>query len=242
MKRAAEEYDRMVAALEQLEGDDWKQLTDCPEWDVRQLACHMVGMAAMAATPLESARQQKLARAEAETNGGSVLDALTGLQVHERDALTPAEVVDAARRVGPRAARGRRFTPGFIRRRLLPEPQHVNGVDEPWTLGYLIDVILTRDPWMHRIDLAQATGRALELSAEHDGAIVDDIVREWAERHDRPYDLELTGPAGGRWSSDHQSSGQDAVSEPIVMDAIEFCRTLSGRATGAGLLTTQVPF
>jgi hypothetical protein len=26
------------------------------------------------------------------------------------------------------------------------------------------------------------------------------------------------------------------------LDAVEFCRTISGRSTGTGLLTTEVPF
>jgi hypothetical protein len=38
----------------------------------------------------------------------------------------------------------------------MPQSQEINGVPEPWTLGYLIDVILTRDPWMHRMDIAAA--------------------------------------------------------------------------------------
>ena len=57
------------------------------------------------------------------------------------------------------AAKGRRRIPGFVRRMRLPEPQVVNGVPETWSLGYLTDVILTRDPWMHRLDLARATGQ-----------------------------------------------------------------------------------
>ena len=40
----------------------------------------------------------------------------------------------------------------------MPQAQEINGVTEPWTLGYLIDVILTGDPWMHRMDIAAATG------------------------------------------------------------------------------------
>ena len=40
----------------------------------------------------------------------------------------------------------------------------VNGVREPWTFGYLIDVILTRDPWMHRLDIAAATGTPPRLT------------------------------------------------------------------------------
>ncbi len=238
MKLAAAEYDRAVGALSALAPDDWSKPTDCPDWDIRQLACHLVGMAAMAAGPREMARQQKLAKAEQATRGGAMVDSLTAIQVREREDRSPDELVAEARRVAPRAARGRRLTPAFIRRRTLPEPQVVNGAEELWTIGYMLDVILTRDPWMHRIDLAQATGKELELTKDHDGVIVDDVVREWATRHGRAYKLELTGPAGGQWSSDLPGE----PTESIRMDAIEFCRTVSGRATGAGLLNTEVPF
>ncbi len=166
-----------------------------------------------------------------------MVDSLTAIQVREREALSPQQVLSEARRVAPKAVRGRRLAPGFIRRHTFPEPQVVNGAEERWTVGYLVDVILTRDSWMHRIDLARATGKELELTAPHDGTIVDDVVREWAGRHGRPYRLELTGPAGGQWSAER--SGEP---ESIHMDAIEFCRTLSGRATGVGLLSTEVPF
>jgi hypothetical protein len=164
-----------------------------------------------------------------------MLDALTGLQVSERSGWTPAEVVAGARQVGPRAARGRRLTPGFLRRRRLPAPQTVGGRVEHWSIGYLVDTILTRDPWMHRMDLARATGQAPVLTADHDGAIVADVVAEWARRHDAPYRLTLTGPAGGTWS-------RGAHGEEIAMDAVEFCRALSGREPGDGLLAVQVPF
>jgi len=101
-------------------------------------------------------------------------------------------------------------------------------------------VILTRDPWMHRLDLARATGRTPVLTADHDGVIVADIVAEWARRHGQPYRLELTGPAGGIWSF-------GTGGEEIVMDATEFCRVISGRpgpdgGQPRGLLATQVPF
>jgi hypothetical protein len=77
--------------------------------------------------------------------------------------------------------------------------QVMNGVEEAWTLGFLIDVIMTRDPWMHRVDIARAVGAPMVLTADHDGVLVDDVVREWAARHGRPFTLRLTGPAGGRW-------------------------------------------
>ena len=39
------------------------------------------------------------------------------------------------------------------------------------------------------------------LTADHDGVIVADVVAEWARRHGQPYQLKLTGPAGGSWTS-----------------------------------------
>jgi hypothetical protein len=56
-------------------------------------------------------------------------------------------------------------------------------------MGYLLDTILTRDPWMHRVDIARATGRDMVLTADHDGRIVADVVAEWARRHGQPFTL-----------------------------------------------------
>ena len=122
----------------------------------------------------------------------------------------------------------------------MPERQLVAGHLERWTFGYLIDVILTRDPFMHRLDIHAATGLPARITAEHEGRIVDDVVQEWADRHGKPYTLDLTGPAGGHWSS--------GDGEAIHLDALDFCRIISGRPATAtkveptGLLTTAVPF
>lgn len=239
MRLAATEYQRVADAVDALRPDDWTRPTDCAAWEVRQLVAHIAGMAKFASTPLEMARQMRAAKAR-QRDGQALVDAQTAVQVEQRDRLGPDELRAELRGVGPRAVRGRRRTPGFVRRLRLPEPQVVGDAPETWSLGYLIDVILTRDPWMHRMDLARATGRAPVLTADHDGVIVADVVLEWARRHGRPYRLELTGPAGGHWS--HGSGGEE-----IVMDGIDFCRIVSGRPapTGGraqGLLATQVPF
>jgi hypothetical protein len=99
----------------------------------------------------------------------------------------------------------------------------------------LVDTILTRDPWMHRIDISRALQRPYEPTADHDGVLVADIVTEWAGRHGKPCELTLTGAAGGHWSF-------GAGGEAIELDAIEFVRTVSGRETGDGLLAIAVPF
>jgi len=225
----------MAGVLAGLNHEDWTKPTPCPAWDVRQLGCHMVGMARLASSPLEMNRQMKKAEADAAAAGTDKLTALTGLQVSERDGWTPADVVAGAQKVAPKAARGRRLTPSFIRRRPVPDPQDVGGRLEDWSIGFMMDIILTRDPWMHRMDLAEATGRDPLLTADHDSVIVADVVAEWAGRHDAAYDLELTGPAGGHWQ---RGSG----GERIEMDAIDFCRILSGRGAGNGLLAVAVPF
>jgi hypothetical protein len=117
----------------------------------------------------------------------------------------------------------------------MPDQQVVGDHPEPWTIGYLLDVILTRDTWMHRMDICQATGRQPVLTADHDGVLVADIAREWAARHGPPCTLTLTGQAGGTWA---WGSGGPA----LEMDAVEFCRVLSGRGQGEGLLAQAVPF
>lgn len=231
MRLAAAEYHRVVATLSGLDAQDWVRETDCPGWDVRAVAGHVLGMAEMAASIREGRRQRKVAC----RRGGVFIDALSALQVAEHADLTPQQLTDRFQVIGPRAARARRRTPGVIRRRSMPIPQDVGGHFETWTLGYLIDTILTRDPWMHRVDIARATGRPMELTADHDGVLVADVVTEWVGRHGKPCDLHLTGPAGGSW-------GFGSGGPKIDLDAIEFTRILSGRASGAGPLATAVPF
>jgi uncharacterized protein (TIGR03083 family) len=234
MRLAATEYDRVVALLAALTPAQWSAPTDCPAWDVRAMAGHMLGMAQMAATLLETVRQQVGAQRRAKRDGASLIDALTALQVDKNAGLTPNEVVDEMRRVGPKAARARRRSQGFVRARTMPGLQDVGDHQEAWTFGYLLDVILTRDPFMHRVDITRATGAPMHADPSHEGIIIDDVIQEWAGRHGAPYQLVLTGPAGGRWSR--------GDAEPVELDAFEFCRMLSGRSSATGLLAEQVPF
>ena len=234
MRLATEEYARLISLLEQLTPGQWASPTECPGWDVRAMAGHLLGMMQMAASIPETARQQLAAKKRAKRNGGLVLDALTALQVEQNAALSTSDLLTAMRTTAPKAVAGRRRTPAFVRNRTAPAAQLVGMRWERWTFGFLLDVILTRDPFMHRIDIARATGVLLPATAEHEGVLVHDVVREWADRHGAPYSLELTGPAGGTWS---RESG-----DAIVMDAFDFCRAVSGRAPSQGLLATQVPF
>jgi hypothetical protein len=74
----------------------------------------------------------------------------------------------------------------------------------------------------------------MQLSADHDGRLVADIVAEWASIHGEPFELVLEGPAGGKFS-------QGVDGERVEIDAIEFVRVLSGRRPGAGVLSHPLP-
>jgi uncharacterized protein (TIGR03083 family) len=228
----ATEYQRVLDQLRSLSDDEWRIQTCNAGWDVRALAAHMLGMVAMAASVPEQLRQMRAAK----KRGGEFIDALTALQVEKYDGWTPAQIVAEYERLAPKAVKGRSRTPGLLLRRPMPDAQPVAPeVYERWTFGYLIDVILTRDPWLHRSDIALATGRTLAVTADHDGVLIDDVVREWAGRHGQPCMLTLTGPSGREYVFGDGGSS-------YTLDAVDFCRILSGRGSGDGLVATRVPF
>ena len=74
---------------------------------------------------------------------------------------------------------------------------------------------------MHRVDIARATGHTMVLTAEHDGRLVADLVVEWAITHGEPFTIDLDGIAGGTYVS-------GTGGEHVHIDAVEFCRVLSG--------------
>jgi uncharacterized protein (TIGR03083 family) len=235
MDLADEEFALLLGHVDRLGDGDWARPTDCSGWDVRAMLGHVLGMLELQADPDERMRQISAAAQAAAENGGLRLDALTALQVHEHGHLSPAQLRAALHEAAPRALAARRSMPAQVR--ATPYDPALPGVSG-WTLGYLCDVIHNRDPWLHRVDLTRATGQPLVLTADHDGRIVADVVGEWARTHGQPFELTLTGPAGGSYLG----GGSEAEAVAIELDAVEFCRILSGRAVGTGLLTTRVVF
>jgi len=235
MDLADEELARVLAVVDRLDAADWDRPTDCAGWDVKAMLGHLLGMLELQADGEDRIRQVKVAAADAARDGSLRLDAMTALQVREHAHLSPAELRAALHSAVPRGLAARRALPEQVR--VAPYNPEIPGV-AGWTLGFLFDVIHTRDPWLHRIDLARATGQDLVVTADHDGRIIADVVADWARTHGQPFRLTLTGPAGG----DFSTAGNDELSEPLVLDAVEFCRTLSGRTPGTGLLATTVVF
>jgi uncharacterized protein (TIGR03083 family) len=232
MRLAQAEYQRLIELVDQLAPEDWTRPADCTGWDVTAVLAHLLGMMKLDADPAELARQFSAANRRAATTGEMRIDALTALQVAEHTHLSTSQLVDALRTAAPEALAARsRMTAEERARVFNPGPPY----DEDRTRGYLIDVIHTRDPWMHRIDICRATGAELALSPDHDGRIVADIIAEWARRHGQPCTVVLDGPAGGIYT-------QGEGGARLHLDAVPFCRALSGRGPADGLLTHQVPF
>jgi uncharacterized protein (TIGR03083 family) len=227
---AAAEYDRFADLLRALPGQAWDRPTDCTRWTVGDVAAHIVGETEAFASPREFVHQWlPAARVRREVGSPWLIDGVNEIQVRDRRAVARGELVE--RLVAA--------TPGAVRtRRRLPRPLRAVPVVFPPPIGrrtvaYLVDLVITRDVWMHRVDIARAAGLDLVLTPEHDGRIIADIVADWAGTHADPFLLELTGPAGGTY----RRGGGD----PVTVDAVEFVRIISGRAGGDGVLARPLP-
>ena len=228
---AGEEFVRFAAVVGALSDEEWTRPTDCDAWDVRQVALHVLGSGdAQASFPQFVHQLRRGVPLNREIDSHHWVDGMNELQIRERSHLSNDELVAQLTTVGPKAVKGRWGTP--LPARYLPIPF---GPPIGWTsLKYLLDVGFTRDVWAHRIDICGATGRDMQLTAAHDGRLVADIVGEWASIHGEPFELVLEGPAGGKFS-------QGTDGERVEIDAIEFIRVLSGRASGAGVLSNPLP-
>ena len=219
MTRADVEYQRLFEQLEGLSPQDWTAPTDCDGWDVRAVVAHLAGAAASNASLLELVRQ---ARSGAKLlPGRDGVDRMNAAQVRAREGWAPARVLADLRANAERGLRARRRIPRPLRALRIPFGPPLG----TQRLDYLMGRIYTRDAWMHRIDIHRATGAPLALHAEHDGAIVGDVVAEWARELSTGFTLRLTGPAGGSW--------QRGAGPVYEVDAVEFARALSGRGDTA---------
>ncbi|MGX7678132.1 maleylpyruvate isomerase family mycothiol-dependent enzyme [Jatrophihabitans sp. DSM 45814] len=233
-------YRQLFDLLEDLSPADWMAPTECAGWTVRDMVGHLLGAARANASLRENVRQQLWGLRHRRRYGGNPLDAVNALQIADNAKLDTKDLLSALREAAPAAVSGRVRMPAPMRAVTVPlaaSGSTASGMPRSVNLGHLADVVYTRDVWMHTIDIARALERPLDVSGPVNRRIVADVVVEWTVRHGQPVDLTLTGPAGG-----HYRSPDSAGETPIGYDAIEFCRTLSGRAAGEGLTATRVLF
>lgn len=203
--------------LGSLDDGDWRQPTACG-WTVHEVVAHLLGQHLETARPWTIGGRIRAARRRFP--GLSALDAHNALQVATFSPLSDVELRTRLARVGPRAVRMRRRSPGFIRRQ--PSERYFPGepLVEP-ELAYVMDVLSNRDTWMHRLEIARATGRPFR--GGDDGVVaqvVRDLAQEWTGP---PLVLELTEP-DGQWRL-----GDGEPVARVRTSAIDYLWHLSGR-------------
>ncbi|WP_328518627.1 maleylpyruvate isomerase family mycothiol-dependent enzyme [Kribbella sp. NBC_00359] len=209
--------------LASLEGAEWHRRTVCDAWDVADVAGHLIGQAEDVLRPwLFPLRDLKAKRKYPQA---VLLDAHMMIQADEHRGTPPAEVRASFDKLWAKASRRIARNPALVRR-IRVTLEGVPGF-ESIDLGYIQDILLARDLWMHRDDVCQGLGREFDA-----GPYAEEIVAQvmydvdagpfWG---DRPaVVLELTGQGGGTYRL-----GRDEPVGRATLDAVGYMRTLSGR-------------
>ena len=222
----AELTQSMTALLGGLSPEQWEAQTDCELWRVRDMIAHLTGWSEAFVSARELAHQSTGAlRRRGEL--GNVVDAQNQVQVDDRRSISTGELLERFSSKAPRAAGRRRA----LSRAIGWLPAYVPYLGGWVDLRYVSNVIFLRDIYMHRIDIARATGIPYQAGPA-DQRVFDDIVRDWFERSGARARLEIDGALRGRYV---------APAEPIATlsaDGVEFTRMLFGRA-GRDVVTVE---
>jgi uncharacterized protein (TIGR03083 family) len=207
----------LLHTLYSLEDEQWAAPTDCVGWSVKDIASHIHGWAE-ALVSFKEARRQVGQAFRRRRELGNILDAQNEVQAEAGRRISTAELLLRLEEALPRMVKRRAVLGRYGKYMPIWGPPF--GVSN---LGYLCNVIFTRDVFMHRIDIARATGTELDLGPS-ERRIVADIAREWGRGDGGPVRLELTGPAGGTYVAGSTPHAK------VTADAVDFCRFLAGRA------------
>jgi uncharacterized protein (TIGR03083 family) len=224
------EYERFIDVLRGLHPEDASRATDCTEWTVKDVVAHVVGETEGFASLRETVHQWRRGpRARRKMGAAQLIDGVNDVQVRERRHLTLDQLSERMTAAAGPAARTRANLPTPLRAIPLSLPAVGRR-----SLGYLYDRVITRDVWMHRVDIVRAAGTPLTLTSDHDGRLIADIVADWSTTHSDPFRLRLTGPSGGTYTRGQPTAATD-------IDAVEFVRIISGRAAGQNVLAHPLP-
>ncbi|MBM7441833.1 maleylpyruvate isomerase family mycothiol-dependent enzyme [Streptomyces sp. HB132] len=212
-----------LSTFRELSDEDWRRPTVCTGWTVRDMLAHTVGQYEELPRPWVAVRRIRRA-ARTHPHLGR-LDGHNEVQIEDRQAVPGRELIGALAHFAPQGLIALRRVPAPVRRRtrlslLYPEAKALP--DD--SVDYLGNVLVVRDTWMHRMDLADATGAEPVLDG-HDREIVDQVVLDLALAWTGPAaEIDLHGPAGGR-----RLLGIGTPAATLHADAVDFARHLSGR-------------
>ncbi len=218
-------YAALLTDLSDLTDADWRRPTDCTGWTVRDMVAHLAGAADGHGSLPVFVSQYVWGLRHRGDFGGSGLDAMNQKQINDQRDLSDTALVPRLHELAPRAVTGRSRRARWIGWAPISLDQAgswYTGMPTRTTMGELCAVVLTRDVWAHRLDLARALGRPPRIDPQVDGPVVADIVADWAARHAQPFTLVLTGPAGGTFRAGHSGPS-------LSLDALDFVRLMAGR-------------
>jgi uncharacterized protein (TIGR03083 family) len=214
------ELERFLSCLEMLGDDDWSKQTACTAWSVRDMVAHQAGGYASGTGYGEMFNQYR----RKPKQGQLPEDAVNEFQLRERAEKSPAELVAELHRVGPAAIQNWAYQ--FRLAKLIAIPHPIAGM---FSLRHLMWVIHSRDTWMHRLDVCRAANLPFYQTLEHDGRIVELVMRDTAKAlspklNGRAITIDLSGIAGGNWRI---GSGEPVAK--LQMDVLDFNVWVSGR-------------
>jgi uncharacterized protein (TIGR03083 family) len=208
--------------LATLDSSDWKSRTVCTEWDVADIVGHLCGQAEDVLKPWSTPLRDRRARKVYPTV--ALLDAHMLIQADDHRGTSTGELKTRFDRLWARATKTISRTPALIRRMHL-KVEGMPGFDQIG-LGYVMDILLARDLWMHRDDVCQALGREFD-AGPYAGELVAQVMLDIVDGpfwSGTPVVLTLTGQGGGTYRL-----GQGDPIATVSTDAVGYMRTLSGR-------------
>ncbi|GAA0961651.1 hypothetical protein GCM10009554_78460 [Kribbella koreensis] len=212
-------WDDLMASLD---GTDWQQRTVCTEWDVADIVGHLCGQAEDVNKPWSFPLRDRRARRVYPTT--PLLDAHMMIQADDHRG-TPHDVLQQRfDKLWAKATKTISRNPALIRR-MQVKIEGMPGFDK-LDLGYIQDILLARDLWMHRDDVCQALGREFDAGPYAD-ELVAQVMRDIVDGpfwSGTPVVLTLTGQGGGTYRL-----GQGDPIATVSTDAVGYMRTLSGR-------------
>ncbi|WP_432558124.1 maleylpyruvate isomerase family mycothiol-dependent enzyme [Granulicoccus sp. GXG6511] len=227
------EFVALIDLVDGLAPDDWTRPTECTGWTVRHMVAHIAGSAECAVRKSTLLRVYASAGWNSRKAPDTFIDHMCAAQIAARADMTDREVAADLKRWARDAPARLAAAPGFIRRLRVPA---ASGAPKGATLSWFLDVINTRDVWMHRVDLARALGVARETTVAEPEAVrqvIRDLDTDWSGP---PLALTLTGVGGGTW----RIGAGDPVAH-VTEDAVAFLRLLSGRSDECPLATDGDP-
>jgi uncharacterized protein (TIGR03083 family) len=222
---AAAVYSALLTDLAKLTDADWRRPTDCSGWTVRDMVAHLVGAAQGHGSMPVFVSQYVWSLRHRKDFRGSAMDAMNQRQIDDQSDLSDPALAARLVALAPRAITGRSRRArwlGWAPISLDQAGSWYPGMPTRTTMGELCSVVLTRDVWAHRLDLARALGNAPTIDPQVDGPVVADIVADWATQHEQPFSLILTGDAGGRFRAGNTGPS-------LTLDALDFARMMAGR-------------